>query len=227
MDLPKVYIYLDIEGIESLYAQMVERRETEFTYSTEKGKDGKFGAKAGIGFKAFFNIGANADFSGSQKVSEQIKSDLTTEQKLIKVISNLQLNHSQSYYENINNALHECISGNKGLFINTSEKFNLPQFQSDDGVQAVNNIKAIVFESGTLDTYDYSDNYFRRPYGTRIQMIASLSKCLRSRNNMSYMGHDAAYFRAHQGINVSLNVFGYLTFGHNLFFQIKPFAIWL
>jgi hypothetical protein len=46
---PVMYIYLDAEGIDSLYAQTVDRLETEFTQSQERDKSGKMKANIGIG----------------------------------------------------------------------------------------------------------------------------------------------------------------------------------
>jgi hypothetical protein len=49
MVMPRRYFYMDTDGIDSLYAQTVEKLEVESTESKERGKFGKTVGKLGLG----------------------------------------------------------------------------------------------------------------------------------------------------------------------------------
>ncbi len=68
---PHVFMYLDMNGIESLFAQTVDRIETEIRTSLEQGTDNKTGGKFGLG-KAIavllgVELGANLETSKASK----------------------------------------------------------------------------------------------------------------------------------------------------------------
>ena len=69
---PHRYFYLDVDGIESLYAQSVEKLEVEFTESKEKGKSGKAIGKFGL-VKLLSDSGIELEGSISSKNLEEIK----------------------------------------------------------------------------------------------------------------------------------------------------------
>lgn len=231
---PQVFIYLDVDGIESLHAQTVDRLETEFTRSAEKGKGGRIGARIGIGqalrvLLGLAEINAETELSLSGKRIEQVKSHLTTEHKLAALLRYLNTLKGDRFFDDLASAAQRCSKTGEPVFINVEEKFNLPQFYpGQDGVAAANQLKAVLFEIGAPpDDYDYSDRYFKA-MKLRIVMSASLAKFPRLANgSMNYTGHDTILFTGHNGKNVPLNVFGYLISVKEIFYQIKPYAIWL
>ena len=88
---PRPFIYLDREGIDSLYAQTVDRVETEFTQSLEKDRANKVAGKFGFGqlLATLFGLSeatVEAERSHANKNMEQAKYSLTTEQKIISLV---------------------------------------------------------------------------------------------------------------------------------------------
>lgn len=229
--IPKMYIYLDTDGIDSLYAQTVDRLEIEFTQSHERDKSGKVKGNIGIGkllgtIIGLADIGAETELSISGKQVNEAKMRFTLEQKLSALINYLEKLDGIEYFQQLSQAAIQVEKRNQGVFIKVSENFNMPQFfQGEDGVENVNRDQSIAFVIGQTDSdHDFTDTYFKKTQYTFL-MMASLSKATRSRNEMHQMGHDAMFFRMLKGKNVPLNVFGFLIPLSKYTYQIKPYAI--
>lgn len=229
---PRMYIYLDSDGIDSLYAQTVDRLETEFTQSQERDKSGKLKANIGIGkllgiMLGLVEVGAETEVSISGKQINEAKMRFTLEQKLSALTKYLENLTGTEFFENLTKAAIQAKEQGEGVFIRVAEKFNMPQFYQADGVESVNRDQSISFVIGQSDTdHEYADTYFKKTQYTFL-MMASLGKTIRSSGNMRQTGHDAVYFRAFKGRNVPLNVFGYLIPLSEYTYQIKPYAIWV
>jgi len=230
---PKMYIYLDSDGIDSLYAQTVERLETELTQSQEHDKSGKIKANIGIGkllgaMIGLVDIGAETELSISGKQVNEAKMRFTLEQKLSALVEYLESLEGTEFFEKLPQAAVQADKQGEGVFIRVTEKFNMPQFfQGDDGVSNINRDQSISFVIGQNDTeHEFADTYFKITQYTFL-MMASLNKTTRSREGMRQTGHDAVFFRMLKGKNVPLNVFGYLIPLSKYTFQIKPYAIWI
>lgn len=229
---PKMYIYLDTDGIDSLYSQTVERLETEFTQSRERDKGGKIKASIGVGkllgvLIGLTEVGAETELMVSGKRIDEAKMRFTHEQKLSALNKYLETREGMEYFEQLPKAAINSQDSGKGVFINIAEKFNMPQFFQGNGVNDVNRDKSIAFVIGQIDTdHDFSDTYFKKTQYTFL-MMASLEKTIRSRDGMRHLGHDSVFFRAFRGKKVPLNVFGYMIPLSKHTFQIKPYAIWI
>lgn len=242
MSEPYAYIYFDTDGVESLYAQTVDRLETEFVQTRERGGSGKITGKAGLGklLSALLgvDIAAEAEASLLRKHIDAVKSSLAPEHKLHSLLSYLDKNEA-SFSRDLAQAAYAAIEGGPPVFVACTARFDMPQFRdSPDPVSIVNQVKAVLFEIGdppaltgdrlpARDTYDHADQYFSRKAHPRIVMSASLNKFSRLSGFMGPISHDAIYFRACGGRDVPLNVFGYLVPFRQLFHQLKPYAIWL
>lgn len=229
---PVMYIYLDNDGIDSLYSQTVDRLETEFTLSRERDKSGKLKTSIGIGkllstLLGIAEIGGETELTIGGKRIDETKSRFTPEQKLLALEQFLQNLETDSFFENLPKAAITSQESGKGVFIKISEKFNMPQFSEGNGVDNINRDKSIAFVIGQFDKdHDFSDTYFKKTQYTFI-LTAGLEKTTRSSHGMSQTGHDGVIFRAYGGKNVPLNVFGYMIPLSKYSFQIKPYAIWL
>jgi hypothetical protein len=206
---PQNYIYLDREGIDSLYAQTTARLETQFVTEKERNREGKVGFGAALKVLVFGDARADAELSLSGRNLEQVTSTLSVEQKLAGLIRYLNRFENEKYFDNIHQAAFQCSQRKMSVFINIETEFDLPQFYwgREYGVNAVNLEKTISFEispspqrpksaTGIMlkiggvptsyeEPYDSSDNYFKRgplmstTNKPRILMNASLNKCTR------------------------------------------------
>lgn len=228
-----MYIYLDADGIDSLYAQTVDRLETEFTQSSERDKGGRIKANIGVGkllgmMLGLGEVGAETELMMSGKRIEEAKMRFTLEQKLSALINYLKSLEGREFFEHLPQAAIQAKELGKGVFIRIAEKFNLPQFFNGDGVTDINKDKSIAFSIGPIgvNEHEYADSYYKKKEYTFL-MTASLSKTTHSKDYMSATGHDAIYFRRFGGKHVPINVFGYLIPLGKYTFQIKPYAIWI
>lgn len=253
---PQIYIYLDREGIDSLYAQTTARLETQLVTERERNREGKVGFGAALKVLLFADARADAELSLSGRNLEQVTSTLSVEQKLAGLIRYLNRFENEKYFDHLHPAALQSSQRKMAVFLNIETEFDLPQFYSGRvGIKTVNREKVITFElspsplrpksnasnvpiaaiSPYEDTYDSSDNYFKKQSfssttkESRILMNASLNKFTRIRDDgtMNPIGHDAINFGERKGRDVPLGVFGSLnTLGGGLY-QIKPYAIWL
>ena len=209
---PYAYIYLDKEGINSLYSQTVDQVQTELTKTSEKGKSGKLGSELALGALLGFGVEGNTELSVSGSRIELAKFSLTSEQKLVRLLEYLETFEGEKFFSNLIAATHGSSGSSESVFINVKEEFDVPQFfPGRDGVAAANDVQSVLFEIG-------------KP---RVIMSASLKKFPRAHDaKLGYVGHDAILFRENQGQDVPLNVFGQLIKLKDSY-QIKPYAIWI
>jgi hypothetical protein len=237
----EVFIYLDSEGIESLYAQTANRLEIEFTQSKEKGKGGRVVGNISVGrllgtLLGLGGIEAGTEVSLSGRTIEEAKYRLTTEQKMFALLDYFRTTNRELYFEDLLKAAVRSSNIQKSVFILTEQEFNAPQFyDGGKGVLDVNASGAIIFEIGfqRSSLYDHSDSYFKKSKsnsaktrGYSFVMSASLTKFTRIYDQMRLFNHETFLFRSHSGRNIPLGVFGHLSTIGEYFFQIKPFAIW-
>ena len=228
---PRVFIYFDDEGIQSLYAQIVTILETERVRKVDRGDSGRLRAKIGFGGVMSALLGnVEAEKGKRTEVSEEIKMRMTMEHQLQQLIRYLTRVKDEKYFDDLFKALSRSREIGEGVYVDIFVPVNAPQFYLySNPVAEINSVGVMSFEISPPE-YDYSDDYFRKPKDYKVIMQASLSKFPRVHGSrLSPLGHEAILFRAYHGRNVPLNIFGYLfSIGHTgAFFQIKPFAIWL
>jgi hypothetical protein len=242
--LPHVYIYLDREGIDSLYAQTVDQIVLEMTNSKEQQQAGKVGTKLSLGGMLAKLLGIG-ELSGEGEASlsrirvEETKATLVVEHKLANLLSYLEGFDGSGFTRNIETAAELCLAGNTPTFVLAQDSFNLPQFYvGNSGVDAVNKAGHVFFEIGAplsgdmfqlAANYDPSDDYYKNAKRARVVMSAGLPKFTRIGTNgsMGRLSHDAMFFGGHRGRGVQLGVFGSMAAYQNLFCQLKPYALWL
>lgn len=244
---PFRFIYLDKDGLNSILSQINGYLETEI--SASEAKSGKFGLSGGFSLRNMISslLGINVEMKiASEKSSgssNSIKYELTPENKLNEIITKMYESQEPIIYDNLETAADLSLKDDKSVFVFIKEEFDLPQFShGKDGVVLVNTAKTIEITKNNMisnyyNVYDDSDNYFKKSALNTLSktsskahsfiMSASLSKCPCVYNcTMSILGHDAVLFRAYNGKNIPLNVFGLLT-PLKIELQIKPYAIWI
>jgi len=241
-----MYVYLDRDGISSLYAQTTDRVEVAVEKERQRGKAGSVKGKLGLGpalrlLLGWVDVAAEAEASLSRAEVERIKSEMTIEHKLGALIRYLNVFENDRYFDDLHRAMQQCDQLSQSVYVNTEAIFDMPQFYiGQRGVDDVNRKRSVRFECvgcrSDLDpiieeNHDYSDNYFKRLPSNerrRILMAASIEKFTRViEGTMRLTGHDAMYFGGRRGRAVPLGVFGHLNQINSRFYQVKPFAIWV
>lgn len=227
-EVPLIFLYLDVEGIESLYAQTTERVETEFAQSHSKEGHGGVRLKVGIGSLLTTLLGlkeaaAETNLETVRGHIEEAKSKLSVEHKLERLAECLI--RSEKCFLDLGKAAASVTEPGRPVYIRIEDKFDAPDFFNGRGnLEAINSSKSIVF---TIENrYDESDNYFKRS-GFSFTMPASLDKFPRFKGYFAGTSHEARFFRGLEGRNIPLGVFGYVLRYNSLVCQIKPYAIWL
>jgi hypothetical protein len=222
-----VYIYLDVEGIESLYAQTTDRVEVELTSSHSKEGHGGIKLKAGFGNLLTTLLGLKEASAATTLETvhgeiEAAKARLSVEHKLQRLTEFLSAR--KECIGDLRTALGKAEVG-RPIFVQVETKFDTPDFfPGGGGPVAINSSGAMVFRID--DHYDPSDQYFKNPH-VDLVMTASLKKFPRLKEGMGSTSHEAVFFRGFAGKAIPLDVFGYLIRLNSKACQIKPYAIWL
>lgn len=235
-----LYRYLDVDGIESLHAQLTDRVEIEMRSS--KSGEAKAGGKAKLGlgelFRALLGMSGEAELTADLLSSRkrEVLEKLATEQKLRAVIQYLERADTNQLSTDLEAAARRCLLHDQSLFVLCEGHFNAPQFWGgQDGKSAAEAAGAIFFERGPApgrapslfeDPYDYSDTYYKHESKpTRVIMAAGIAKFTRSVGGR-LDSHDTIYLSASSGVRVRLSVFGQMTPVGDMFVQIKPLALY-
>jgi hypothetical protein len=217
-DQPEVYLYLDALGIESLFAQTVDRVETEFTESRKTGsKDGagvKLGIGKGIAALLGFEAGAKLDTEKTRSNLQSTKSTLTVENKLARLLA--YLSASDNLILTLPSAIGAAMDRKSSVFVKCQAEFDMPQVRKHGGgIDLINEDGAALFEVTSLGKCK------------KVSMAASLAKFPRVRDErLGRISHEALFFQGHKGRNVPLDLFGNLRQIAAAECQIKPYALW-
>ena len=223
-----VYIYLDAQGIASLYAQTTDRVEIEFTEGHSRQGRGEVGLKLGFGnllssLLGLREAGAETRLEELHGHIDKAKTTLTVELKLQQQSD--YLTKTRKCFGSLEDAANSISERGGGAYVRAIEKFDAPDFQRGvGGITAINSSGAVVF---TLDPkYDPSERYFKQGR-FHFVMPASLKKFSRCDGYMGATSHDAIMFRGFSGRDIPLGLFGYVTRHSEIACQVKPYAIWL
>lgn len=206
-DLLKDFIYINADSINSLHSSMLDK--TIEKLSVKETVDAKGGIKASI-----FSLFA-VDSEIRSNSSTETLSTFSPELKLKSLLKYLE--DKKLLFFDYNEAC--FLYSEQILFLNQRIAFNLPQFETGQGVDEVNKTTVVEFETLFADPTDNKRLY-------TIHMSANLKNFCRSKNVMTNNGHDAYLFKANQGKGLYLGVFGCIKFLGNSF-QLRPYAIWL
>jgi hypothetical protein len=200
-----VYIYVDSDGIDGLYAQTTDRVELELTRSRSEENHGDVGIKAGFGclFTALLGLkdaGAETNLGTTRRQIEEAKSRLSLAHKLDQLSEYLV--RTTDCFENLEAAAESVSKPGQHVFVCVETKFDAPDFfPGAGGASVVNSSRAMVFRID--NRYDASDSYFKRcPFS--VAMTASLEKFTRLRSGMGATSREAVRFRGFEGKNVPM-----------------------
>lgn len=237
--IPDAFIYFDTEGIDSLFAQTVDYLEVERVQSKETNKEGKVGGKISLGQALGLLLGlgsaeVHAEGALGSKRTEEVMLKLSSEQKLFRLMSYLKAAEGESIFGSLERACSATYTTSRPVYLSVNDMFSLPQFFDgpETAIERVNAAKAVLFERGepvdarTLEMVDAGT--YQVTKDVRVTMQASIRKFPRVYGDeMSALGHDAMIFVHMNGRKVSLTLFGHVHCIHKVFFNIKPYAIWL
>jgi hypothetical protein len=217
---PEVYLYLDTPGIESLFAQTVDRVETEFSESRKTGSKDNAGVKFGIGkaITALLGLEASAKLDTEKTLSnlQASKSTLTIENKLSRLV--VYLEASDNLRSTLPEAVTTALARKASVFLRCHAPFDLSQMTDHrGGITRINEDGAVLFETRSSGVC------------RKVSMAASLAKFPRVREErLGQISHEALFFQSHAGKAVDINLFGSLRWLNvaEAVCQIKPFALW-
>ena len=226
---PKQFIYLDEQGINSLYSQCVTALETEASVSMQNTVGATASAKITLKslFAPLLGVGGEATVQaqGTQLKGTEVKTKLSTEQILSKLIESLSGQEGVGVSASIGDAAERITGTVSEAYLSTVEAFDVPQMYSSADASLIAESGVIMFERNiSAISYNQDDDYFKKMHKT--VMAASLTKFLRSQGVFNQTSHEAIYFRAFQGRAIPLGVFGTIRQLPGIY-QIKPFALWM
>ena len=217
------YIYIDEQGIDSIYSQLHKETIAEMRTKQIKTNSGSLNIINGL---------IKGEHTSTTECDKLIS--LTHEQKISEIIKIVSKN--KNYYTDLNKAISKNLKPSNGIIIvNIHDTFHSSlDFKSYDTYKNMLKSGYIQFEKGDIliasktkllsnyDTHNYRDDYYKQNR-YKITMSMNLEKM-----RASYKGwtsHFSVALRGGDG-NLSLGVFGQLRNINELFFQIKPFAVW-
>jgi hypothetical protein len=222
------YVYLDEQGIQSLYAQTVQRLEVEHSTTIERALGGKAGGAARFRNLLLKVLGGpelelTGELSGSRRRTEQSRNTQTVEQKLDSLLDALrQIRETALFFSDLRDAATHLEHPRTSVFVRIEDDFDAPQFIGGNGSESVNEAGYLILQKGGPGHYNYGDDYYRDP-SLPIKLHASVSKM--SGGGMAGSSHLAVYFRGFNGREIPLGVFGAMA-KTPAYFHIKPYAIW-
>jgi hypothetical protein len=217
-DQPDVYMYLDVAGIESLFAQTVDRVETEFQQSIKKGLKGGASVKFSIGkgFAALLGLDAGAKLEAERTKTElgSAKLTLTVEHKLRRLLEYLVT--SENLAVDLAGAVGVLTNTRASVFLKIHTTFDMPQMMKKGrGIETINEDGAALFETVGEGRH------------ANIVMATSVAKfCRAPKGRLGRISHESLYFERQNGRNVPLNVSGSLRGISPSECQIKTYAMW-
>jgi len=118
----KNYIYIDEQGIDSIYSQLHDETVDKMTVKQTKSKAASIGITAGLSkFKQLFTADASANGELSKSTQYEKSVSLTYEQKITRIIDTV--SKYDNYYNDLNVATNSKNLANGITFVNISDTF--------------------------------------------------------------------------------------------------------
>ena len=222
MDEIKNYIYIDEQGIDSIYSQLHKETVEEMRIKKTKTNSGSISIIKGL---------IKGEHTSSTECDKLVS--LTHEQKINEIIKIVSKN--KNYFTDLNKATNNNLKPSNGIIIvNIQDTFYCPlDFNSYEAYDYMRNSGYIEFEKGDLpilpnskpmakyETYNYRDDYYKE---NRYKVVFSMN-LQKMKTPMGITSHLPMAIRYGNG-KIKLGIFGQLRTINDLFFQIKPFAVW-
>lgn len=227
---PRQFIYLDEQGIKSLFAQTVEGVETARKETTHRNLGAKISGKLSFKQALLTMLGLpeaelKSELEGTRQRGLEISTELSTEHILFRLIENLPTHEDTPVFGSFAEAAAKISGTTNETYVSVVDEFDAPQFIFGKGVSDVNKCGALILEKNIGGySHNYNDDYFK--HNNRITLLASISKFPRVREKLGHTSHEGIYFRAYEGKKIPLGVFGSIREIPKAF-QVKPFAIWM
>lgn len=216
------FIYLDEQGIKSLFAQTVEGVETGRKKTTQRNFGAKISGKLSFKQALLSMLGLpeaelTSELAGTRQRGLEISTELSTEHMLFRLIEHLPTLEDTPVFGSFAEAATKISGTINETYVSVVDMFGAPQFILGKGVSDVNKCGALILEKNIRRySHNYNDDYFK--HNNKITLLASISKFSRVRGELSNTSHE--------GRKIPLGVFGSIREIPNAF-QVKPFAIWV
>lgn len=229
MEQIKQYIYMDVDGINSLYAQIVNEMTVERETETEKRTSGM--VKGAFAVKAKELFMTDVSLAGERESAHTLrqKTILTDEQKIQLLLDHISENENliKDY-----NKIGETYQASNCNFVFFSTGFDTTLDCADwsNAQQQIVTFGYIPFykaPSEKSDDYEYRDCYFKALAMSQTKVTMNLgiqNMCGYSSYGMT--SHLSVMIRALKGHNIPLGVFGHIYRLAERLYQIKPYAVW-
>lgn len=225
----KQYIYIDADGIDSLYAQIVNEVVIENEIETGKRSNGSAKGSFSARVNELFNTDVN--LIGEREVIHSSR-----QKTMIPYESKIQLLYD--YIIQHENLIDEY-SKIKGKYQTKKQNFVLFSSCFDTTLDCQNwensmyqigkygYVPLYKAPSESFDGYDYRDSYYKKSmmYQTKITMNLGIQKMI-GYSSYAMTSHLAVLFRSYRGKDIPLGVFGHIYRLAEDLFQIKPYAVW-
>lgn len=229
MNQMKYYIYMDMEGIESLCAQIMDAIVVEQEVETKKRVEGTASGAFSVKLNELFNTDVCLAGEGEATQSQRFVFHFPNERKL-KLLQDYVLEHENTIKEYGDIKLK--YQPDKPNFVYFTTTF--------DTALDCNNYENLCIQTGkfgycpfykapseSIDSYEYSDFYYKNfpMYKTKITMNLNIQK-MRGLIGMGVSSHLYSFLRLSDGHNIPLGVFGHIFKLKDDLYQIKPYAVW-
>lgn len=232
MEQLKDYIYMDHVGIDSLLAQISSEVVEENRIQTTKRKTGAVAGNLGFSELVKKIFKADASMSGELE-TVQVIDRVTIQPYEAKVKQIIKYVEEHEMLLRDRSEIINKYQEDKQNFVFLSMPFDTDFYNSDwsKTVSLAEQFGYIPFYKGgssankSKDTYQYHDSYYKTMVydNTKITMNLSINKM---QPFGGFTSHLAVLFRATQGNNIHLGVFGHVYRIIDSVYQIKPYAVW-
>lgn len=221
----KTFIYIDNEGIDSLYYQLSDMIiPTKIT--TTKYTDARLSSDLRIGFLKSLSAKLRSDLKTKNQIQEERQEKVTVENKIDVILNNLNDGKIDRLFDILKNCNYEGLVACKSLFrfisaYDEDEKRQVLQSEINRNPFKYKHLSFIFASTPYLQFYSNDVDVFKHSLDSEeyyVDMYFSGSKLVRNvrhlTNNIKY-GKDFIFY-----------VLGEITCQGNGIFCIKPYAIW-
>ena len=221
----KRFIYIDKEGVESLYCQLSNKITTTKTITT-KYTDGKVSSSVGIDFLKTLTAKHQSQIESRNQIQEEKQNEITVENKIETILQNINGKKIDRLFDILGNGSYGGLIACKSLFRfvraydEDREQF---VFQSDINGDPFKykNLSFVFVSTPNLQCYSNDIDILHQSLNSGeyyVDMYFSGSKLIRGvrhlTNNIKY------------GSDFILYILGEITAEGGNIFCLKPYAIW-
>jgi len=167
-------------------------------------------------------IGLTELFKAVSETSDAGVTDGDIEQQLSELLHRLEVSGEPFWFDDFDRAITHAREQESPVFISSKVRFDAPQFRDLAlGWDLVIQAGFLILSNPSSNDYDSSDSYFT---AIKYSMVCDVSKMRPSGQQSGFFSQLGIQIRAHDGIDIPLNVFGILK-PVGTVFDISPLAL--